>query len=122
MKKFFSPKLEVIHFNTEDVIVTSGFGVYGNLTKGTPYWTKNSELLEYSRLDYNNLQEKYYSIFTFDGNSIVATGKSLQGRDINDESGVYAFFKENYADTKGIWWTDGKTKSQYTNLSSLPSN
>ena len=122
MKKFFSPKLEVIHFNTEDVIVTSGFGVYGNLAKDTPYWTKNSELQEYSILDYSSLQEKYYSTFIFDGNSIVSTSNSISGKNIEDESGVYAFFKGNYADTKGIWWTDGKTKSQYTNLSSLPSN
>ena len=45
MKKMNSPELEVIHFNTEDVIVTSGVG-YKSLSPGRSYFTLGYEMDE----------------------------------------------------------------------------
>lgn len=113
MEKKFDIKLEVIHFNTEDVIVTSGFGLYGNLVKYTHYWTKSSELNE-SSINYS-YNEDYYCTFFFNGESFSEIEESTY-RNIGDHSGFYAYFKEGAK----IWWTENQKKSSYLSSADLP--
>ena len=54
MEKMSAPKLEVITFNTEDVIVTSSNSAATNFIKATQlqgkhYFTSGSEVVEYYR-------------------------------------------------------------------------
>ena len=113
MEKKFDIKLEVIHFNTEDVIVTSGFGLYGNLVNNTPYWTKSSELNE-SSINYS-YNETSYCTFFFNGESFSEINESRYNK-IDDDSGFYAYFKEGAK----IWWTENQKKSSYGSSADLP--
>ena len=65
MKKMNSPKLEIIQFNTEDVIVTSGGGA-SSITKGfladNWYFTLGREIeqADLAKFEFNSDRKKYY--------------------------------------------------------------
>lgn len=66
MKKMNSPKLEIIQFNTEDVIVTSGGGA-SSITKGfladNWYFTLGREIEQAYQKDLSKRQQQYYYYF-----------------------------------------------------------
>ena len=118
MKKIAAPNLEVIHFTTEDVIVTSGTNqvttpiTYSGFGNGKNYATTGDELgqggYNYSgstwyRFQYKSQNEQpFYSITTWD-------------RDNSDGDLIYAWFAED--DRK--WISKSVLSKKYD---SLPTN
>ena len=114
MEKMSAPKLEVIHFNTEDVIVTSGNSAATSFIKATQlqgnnYFTLGSEVGEgTSGAGFDVISKsKYYKFNIKNGSFSLADTNTFPIRDIGNE--IYAWFDE---DSKG-WYTEMHLKSDY---------
>ena len=111
MEKMSAPKLEVIHFNTEDVIVTSGNSAATNFIRATNlpdnfYFTLGSEV-EQGTSNEELSRNLFYKFNIKDGSFLLANGNTFPIRDIGNE--IYAWFDE---DSKG-WYTEMHLKSDY---------
>lgn len=108
MKKMNSPKLEVIQFNTEDVIVTSGGG-YKSLSSGRTYFSLGEEMIEAFSDDERFSDGKYYK-FYYDtissGIKLVSTSSYRIGA-ISEIDDYYAWYD------LGNWFTEDKRKDAY---------
>lgn len=111
MEKMSAPKLEVIHFNTEDVIVTSGNSAATNFFKATQlldnyYFTSGSEVGQGT--DKEELSgSRFYRFNIINGFFSSDDNNSHLLRDINKE--IYAWYDE---DSKG-WYTEMLPKTHY---------
>ena len=107
MKKMNSPELEVIHFNTEDVIVTSGVG-YKSLSPGRSYFTLGYEMDEafpdaevFSK---KNFYKLYYDI---DSSALKFSTTYDPITNIDENNDYYAWYDV------GNWFTEDKRKNDY---------
>lgn len=110
MEKMSAPKLEVITFNTEDVIVTSGNSAATNFIRATNlpdnfYFTLGFEVEEGT--DKEELRRSSFYRFNIIDGSFSLMNTSHQIRDITKE--IYAWYDE---DSKG-WYTEMHLKSHY---------
>lgn len=116
MKKISVPKMEVIRFTTEDVIVTSGTGSlmgsnYYPVTEGTTYFALGSEINDYSGT--KERRENCFSTFYFDSSTGLF---EIRNRDIYNKTGIKTAknFDYPYAWYNDICWvTENKTKDYY---------
>ena len=111
MKKMNSPKLEVIHFNTEDVIVTSGNSVVSAYSSATElhdnfYFTIGSEVSQGTAMDEIS-RNKFYKFNIVDGVFTQTDRDAYPIRDIGGE--IYAWYDEFISG----WYTEGKSKNSY---------
>ena len=93
MSRISVPKLEVIRFSTEDVIVTSGTGLRSTaLVPDQWYATSGSELIDASitQVRYRAVNEKMRYWFTFNDNSVQ--NLTTNAVDINTAGTTYAWF------------------------------
>ena len=112
MEKMSVPKLEVIHFNTEDVIVTSGNSAATSFIKATQlqgnnYFTLGSEVGEGSSIEEIGGNRVFYIFNIKNGSFSLYDNNTHLLRDINKE--IYAWFDE---DSKG-WYTEMLPKTHY---------
>lgn len=108
MKKMNSPKLEVIQFNTEDVIVTSGVG-YKSLSPGRTYFSLGSEMDEAFPNQEMYRRNSFYK-FYLDANSSeisYSTRAPFKINDIDPIDDYYAWYD------LGKWFTEDKRKDAY---------
>lgn len=112
MKKISVPKMEVIRFTTEDVIVTSGFS---SLSAETPYFALGSEINEY--FSYNGINSKEtaqrFSTFSYKPESMSiniiqhSAYTEAQLKNSREFNNIYAWFDN------GSWFTEGQTRTNY---------
>ena len=110
MEKMSATKLEVIHFNTEDVIVTSGNSAATNFIKATQlqgnnYFTLGSEVEEGTGKEVRG--SSFYRFNIINGFFSTRDNNSHSINDINKE--IYAWFDE---DSEG-WYTEMLPKTHY---------
>ncbi|MBO5639743.1 MAG: hypothetical protein J5916_07550 [Oscillospiraceae bacterium] len=109
MKKMNSPKLEVIQFNTEDVIVTSGSSVttgFSSLSHldGNNYFTSGYERKQSGS---DEVSGKYYYIFNVTGSALEFQTNAFPINNITKE--IWAWFDESTES----WYTEWKGKNYY---------
>lgn len=97
MKKMNSPKLEVIQFNTEDVIVTSS--KYSSLNPFLTYFTWGKEINEF--LKNSDRANKRYNLFSYDSTSGTF---NLSQSDLGNEASL---MKRDSFDYPYAWYDDG---------------
>ena len=101
MKKMPTPELEIIPFNTEDVIVTSAEPTYSDKfisNSGQTFVAKTSELLAGGYLD--SSKNDWYS-FKYD--TVTNRFTQLTSWSFNPDSRLrYAWYK----DSENLWYTD----------------
>lgn len=108
MKKMNSPQLEVIQFNTEDVIVTSS--KYRSLDPSITYFTWGNEINEFRKN--SDLIDKRYNLFSYDSTSGTF---NLSQSDLGNEA---VLMKQNsfyypYAWYDGDWFTENQLRDDY---------
>ena len=108
MEKLSTPKLEVIHFNTEDVIVTSS--KYSSLDPKLSYFTWGSEINDFTKS--SDRSNDRYSIFNYD--SSTGTLNLLQ-KDVGPEVTLkkQQDFYYPYAWYDGGWFTESQSRDHY---------
>ena len=117
MKKMNSPKLEVIQFNTEDVIVTSGGGA-SSITKGflanNWYFTLGREIEQADLATLSNREENYFYHFyaASDGNSFQYSPNSFNRTIESYNDSTIKYYYTWYTPTIG-WQTEMKTHDYY---------
>ena len=108
MKKMNSPELEVIQFNTEDVIVTSS--KYSSLNPSLTYFTWGKEINEF--LKNSDRADNYYNLFRYDS----STGAfDLFHKDQGKEASLIKrdSFDYPYAWYDGDWFTENQLRDDY---------
>lgn len=117
MKKMNSPKLEVIQFNTEDVIVTSGGGA-SSITKGflanNNYFTLGREIEQAQLATLSNREENYFYHFyaPSDGDSFLYSPNSCNHRIESYNDSNIKYYYTWYTHGTG-WQTEMKTHDYY---------
>ncbi len=108
MKKMNSPKLEVIQFNTEDVIVTSGVG-YKSLSPGRTYFSLGEEMIEALSDDERFSDGKFYKFYYVANSSGITpiNYSSYKIGAISEIDDYYAWYDV------GNWFTEDKRKNDY---------
>ena len=115
MKKINSPKLEIIHFNTEDVIVTSSTTMFESLKPETPYFALGSEINQFD----SNEDKNAYRFYTFKYNPtlnqiLYTSSTAYSEKDVKQSSNFYYL----YAWYNNGWVTENQYKDYYLNLGS----
>lgn len=114
MKKMNSPKLEVIQFNTEDVIVTSSASTIHTLISGQPYFALGSEMHDarpnveirsgdtvYYKFQYNAISDQYTYFSDYSLLKYIA----------NDTNAGYYAWWDDYS-----WRTDNQDYTFYSSI------
>lgn len=123
MKKICAPEFEVIHFTTEDVIVTSGTGGSGGtsdpitsaFSPDPTYFTSGNYINTYLSTIDPSLSRyadgRYYFFKVTDNGTNFSFDKSKYAPNINTVNPDYL-----YAWYKNIWITENKNKYSYPSL------
>ena len=117
MKKINSPKLEIIHFNTEDVIVTSGGGstsIKNGFLADNWYFTLGREIEQAYSKDLSNSQQKNYYYFHAlnDGDTFQYYANGYTDNVLSLPSSGKDYYYTWYRPTTG-WQTEMKTYEYY---------
>ena len=111
MEKMSAPKLEVIHFNTEDIIVTSSPSNVHGLDSRQPYFALASEMSEAMPDAEISSNDKWFYRFKYDSASDTYPyfdNNPHKLSELNDDSGYYAWYKNG-------WKTENQYYTFYTN-------
>ena len=111
MEKRFALNLQVIHFNTEDIIVTSSLSNTHSLDSGRTYFALASEMSE-ARPDAEiQSNDKWFYIFRYDSASDTYPyfdTNTHRLSELNYNSGYYAWYHNG-------WKTENQYYTFYTN-------
>ena len=116
MKKMLSPELEIIRFDSQDIIVTSGGGTtvsYFNLIPGQYYFARSDELMQYNSSKYKTLDEDRFNVIyisTWDSSFHTQYTNVCSAKKLNDNEVIV---DQYYAWFNGEWFTENQTKGFY---------
>ena len=111
MKKMNSPKLEIIQFNTEDVIVTSGFSNIHSLDSGIPYFALGTEMKEARPDEEIKNKDDYFYKFSYDSQSNTydyTNNNPYKLSTLDTFAGYYAWYNNG-------WKTENQYYTYYSN-------
>ena len=110
MEKMAAPILEVIRFQTEDVIVTSSATMLESLKANTPYFALGSEINQFNP-DEDKSDSRFYT-FTYNPalNQLIPTSSTAYSekeiRNNQNFPNIYAWFTNQ-------WVTENQDKDYY---------
>lgn len=118
MSRISVPKLEVIHFSAEDIIVTSGAGGSGGTTGSTyyafiqdiPYYTSGMEINESNNKTVVNAGNYYFFTPEENGNTFLYNkdNKAYNINGVDTDKYYYAWFDS-------IWYSDYNSNTYSSN-------
>ena len=110
MEKIFALVLHVIHFNTEDIIVTSSLSNIHGLDSGQQYFALGTEMSEARPDDEIKNNDKYFYKFQYDALSDKYSYNNNYFRlsEINSDAGYYAWYNNG-------WKTENQNYTYYSN-------